>query len=264
MGHLVAGLGRNTISLLDRYLEFSRLLVDSLYWTVVAPVTGRGIRVRSTITHMVLHGFNAVPIVCFIAGLMGFIMGLQGAYQMQQFGVVTFVPDLVAVSMTRELGPLMTAIILSGRSGSAFAAEIGTMVVAEEIDALKTMGLNPLKFLVVPKIVAMLIMQPILSLIADVAGIMGGWLVGSVQLGLSSRLYFDRTIEVLLWRDIWTGQIKAAIFALIITTVGCYFGFHVRGGAQGVGRATTATVVTSIFLVILADGVFTFIFFLTG
>lgn len=264
MAALVAALGRRALFLVDSYLSFSRLLVDALYWTVVAPFQGRGLRFRSAIRHAVAHGYDAVPIVVFISGLVGLIMALQGAYAMRGFGVVTYVPDLVAVAMTRELGPLMTAIVLSGRSGSAFAAEIGTMVVAEEIDALKTMGLNPVKFLVVPKVLAMAIMTPVLSLIADLAGITGGWLVSRLQLGLTTQLYVDRSIDALVWRDVWSGEVKAAIFALIIAAVGSYYGFHVRGGAEGVGRSTTATVVTSIFLVIVADGVFTLIFYVTG
>ncbi len=264
MGDFIAGIGRSTYRLVDSYLRLSRLLVDTLYWLTVAPLQGRGLRVGSAVRQSVLVGFNAWPIVFFISGLIGFIMALQSALQTKQFGLDSQVPALVAVAMTRELGPLMAAIIQSGRSGSAFAAEIGTMLVQEELDALKTMGLNPIGYLVVPKVLAMLVMQPVLSLIADVAGIAGGWVVCRVNLGMTTDFFISRTIESLAWQDVWTGGVKALVFGLIIAIVGCFYGLNVRGGAEGVGTATTATVVTSIFLVIVADGVFTLAFFLTG
>lgn len=249
---------------LDAYLRFSRLVYDAGYWTIIAPLQGRGLRVASTIHHGVLAGYNAVPIVVIISGLIGFIMALQTAYQTAKFGLNAQVPIMVGIAMTRELGPLMTAIVLSGRSGSAFAAEIGTMMVQEEVDALKTMGLNPIKFLVVPKFIAMAIMLPILSLMADLAGMMGGWVVCRFRLDLTTRFVFNQTVTSLMPQDVSTGLIKAFIFGIIIAAVGCYYGFNVRGGAEGVGSSTTATVVTSIFMVIAADGVFTYIFFLTG
>ena len=264
MNGLLGTLRSTSSQLLDSYLRFSRLLVDTGYWTVIAPLRGRGLRWESTVRHCVVTGFNAIPIVLFITLLIGYIMGLQSATQTSQFGLNSMVPTLVGVSMTRELGPLITAIVLSGRSGSAFAAEIGTMVVQEEIDALRTMGLNPIKFLVVPKVIAMAIMEPVLSLMANIAGMFGGWLVCTVNLDLTTTFFIQRTVDTVSWGDVYTGAIKAVIFGLIIATVGCYYGFNVRGGAEGVGSSTTATVVTSIFLVIVADGVFTLYFFVAG
>jgi len=261
---LLAGAGRRAFAVLDGYLKLSRLIVDALYWTVVAPFRGKGLRWQSTIRHMVLVGWNAVPIVVFITFLIGFIMALQTTAQMKTMGATSYLPALIAIGMTRELGPLMTAIVLSGRSGSAFAAEVGTMVVAEEVDALQSMGLNPVKFLVVPKVLAMLLMMPVLTLIADLAGIWGGWVVGHYDLGIPTWSYFVQSMEALVLRDVVTGEIKSVIFGLIIAAVGCYYGFQVRGGAEGVGHNTTATVVSSIFLVIVADGVFTLIFYITG
>lgn len=264
MAELIAGLGRTTHQLIAGYLRLSRLVVDTAYWLFVAPFRGRKLRLASAVHHAVVAGFNGWPIVFFITGLVGYIMALQSAHVTQQFGLNSQVPALVAVAMTRELGPLMAAIIQAGRSGSAFAAEIGTMVVQEEVDALKTMGLNPIGFLVVPKVLAMVVMQPILTLIADMAGILGSWAVCRGNLGMTTEFFLARTTDALSWQDVWSGEVKAVVFGLIIALVGCFYGFGVRGGAEGVGTSTTATVVTSIFLVVVADGVFTLFFYLTG
>jgi phospholipid/cholesterol/gamma-HCH transport system permease protein len=175
------------------------------------------------------------------------------------------VVDLVAVSMTRELGPLMTAIIVIGRSGSAFAAEIGTMKVSEELDALNTMGLNPNYFLVAPKLISMLIMMPCLTMIADAAGVMGGFAFAStseLQMGLAR--YLQGTGDALVARDVITGLIKSFMFGGTITIIGCYEGFTVSGGAEGVGKSTTAAVVTAIFAVVLVDMLFTSFFYVIG
>jgi len=210
---------------------------------------------------MVIVGFDAVPIVSLISVFIGIIIALQGAYALRRFGALNYVVDMVAVTITRELGPLLTAIIVIGRSGSSFAAEIGTMKVGEEVDALETMGLNPIRFLVVPRYLAMLIMLPCLTTVADTAGVLGGALFAVINMGWSLQNYLLRTIDALLMRDIVTGLIKSLVFAVIITKIGCYEGFTVRGGAEGVGRSTTASVVKSIFSVIAADMVFTAIFY---
>ena len=172
--------------------------------------------------------------------------------------------DMVAVTITRELGPLMTAILVIGRSGSAFAAEIGTMKVGEEVDALETMGLNPIKFLVVPKYLAMLVMMPCLTTVADLSGVLGGALFAMTNIGWSLSNYLMRTIQALVVRDIVTGLIKSLVFAVIITKIGCFEGFSVQGGAEGVGRATTSSVVKSIFAIIAADMIFTAVFYYLG
>ena len=219
------------------------------------------LRWKSTIRQMAIVGVNALPVVCLIAGFIGLIMALQGAYELKKFGALHYVVSLVGVSMTRELGPLMTAIIVVGRSGSSFAAEIGTMTVTEEVDALRTMALEPVDFLLVPKFVAMLVMMPCLTIAADAAGILGGAVFTWASLGMGLRTYLSTTIEVLLLRDIITGLIKSLAFGMIIVQVGCFEGFTVRGGPEGVGRATTRAVVQSIFLVILADLMFTAFFY---
>ncbi|MBI3695548.1 MAG: ABC transporter permease [Acidobacteria bacterium] len=226
------------------------------------PFRGSRLRWHTTIRQMAVVGVEALPVVCLISGFVGLIMALQGAYELKKFGALQYVVSLVGVSITRELGPLMTAIIIIGRSGSAFAAEIGTMTVTEEVDALRTMALEPVDFLLVPKLVAMMVMMPCLVIAADTAGILGGAVFTYASLGMSLRNYLSITSEVLLLRDIITGLIKSLAFGMIIVQVGCFEGFHVRGGPEGVGRATTKAVVQSIFLVIIADLLFTAFFYL--
>ncbi len=237
------------------------MLYKSTYWTVVGPFRGKRLRWQASVRQMVIVGYDAVPIVALISCFIGVIIALQGAYALRRFGALNYVVDMVAVTITRELGPLLTAIIVIGRSGSSFAAEIGTMKVGEEVDALETMGLNPVRFLVVPRYVAMLFMLPCLTTVADTAGILGGALFGFISMGWSLQNYLLRTIDALMMRDIVTGLIKSLVFAVIITKIGCYEGFTVQGGAEGVGRSTTASVVKSIFSVIAADMVFTAIFY---
>lgn len=253
--------GKKTIGAADEARRFGRLLAQALDWSFVAPLTGRGMKWRSVLRHMVIVGYDSIPIVCFICALIGGILAFQSAYQLKSFGAVRYVPPLVGVGMTRELGPLLAAIIMAGRSGSAFAAEIGTMVVTEEIDALETMALNPVKFLVAPKFIAMILMQPCLTIAADLMGILGGLLVSVFSLGMSPNLYFRSLIEFLVMKDITAGLMKSVVFGAIIALVGCHYGFSVTGGAEGVGKATTSSVVTSIFLVIVANFVFAVVFY---
>ena len=235
----------------------------TFYWLFVAPLQGKGIRWRSTIDQMVLMGVNSIPIVSIICFFVGLILAMQAAYQLERFGAAIFVANLVGVSMTREMGPLITAIIVAGRSGSAIAAEIGTMKVYEEIDALHTMGFNSIKFLAVPRFLALLIMLPCLTFIADLVGIAGGFFLAIFNLNISFIRYLNQTIEALVMRDMITGLTKTFFFAAIITIVGCFQGFNVSGGAEGVGKATTASVVVSIFLIIVADLLCTMFFYST-
>lgn len=263
MTSVLAFIGRNTLGLLRYTSGLYDLTAKTAYWTFVAPLKGRGLKWGTAIHQMVLVGFNALPIVSLISFFIGMVLAFQGAYQLEKFGAGYYVAALVGVSMTRELGPLITAIVVAGRSGSAFAAELGTMKVSEEIDALEAMGLNPVKYLVVPKYLAMLMMLPCLTLLSDLAGIMGGCLFGVYQLDQTFSMYVFATRDALVMRDISTGLVKSAVFGFIITKVGCHEGFAVRGGAEGVGRATTSSVVVSIFLVIFADLIFTALFYYT-
>ncbi len=253
--------GRKAATAAHETRRFGRLASQAVDWSFVAPLTGRGIKWKTVLRHMVIVGYNSIPIICFIAALIGGILAFQSAYQLKNFGAIRYVPPLVGVGMTRELGPLIAAIIMAGRSGSAFTAEIGTMVVSEEIDALETMALNPIKFLVVPKFIAMLLMQPCLTIIADLVGIMGGFLVSTLSLDMNPNLYFLYMVDFLVMKDITTGLIKSAVFGAIIALVGCYYGFSVTGGAEGVGKATTSSVVSSMFLIIVANFVFAIIFY---
>ncbi len=230
---------------------------------VVAPFKGKKLRSYPTIIQMVRIGFDSIPIVAIIGFFVGLILGMQSAYQLKPFGATIFMANLVGVSVTRELGPMLTAIIIAGRSGSAIAAEISTMQVSEEIDALKTMGLNPVPFLVVPRVVAMMIMLPCLTLIADVIGITGGLIVGIFMENIDFTLYINQTASALAMKDLLTGLFKSVVFAWIIVTIACYQGFAASGGAEGVGKRTTSSVVASMFMIIVADVFFTGLFYST-
>jgi phospholipid/cholesterol/gamma-HCH transport system permease protein len=206
-------------------------------------------------------GVGALPILSLISFFVGMILALQAAYELRKFGAMQYVASAVALTVTRELGPLMTAILVIGRSGSSFAAELGTMRVNEEIDALVTMALDPVRFLVVPKLIAMLIMVPCLTVWADLMGVLGGALFGVTNASFTLSGYLHATMDALVLRDIVTGLIKALMFGLVITMVGCQEGFRTGLGPEEVGRSTTSAVVMSIFLVILVDLVFTALFY---
>jgi phospholipid/cholesterol/gamma-HCH transport system permease protein len=204
-------------------------------------------------------GVDAVPIVALISFLLGFIIAYMSSVQLTQFGAGIYVASLVAVGMVRELGPIMTSILVSGRSGSAFASEIGTMKISEEIDALSTMGFDPVAFIVIPKIIASLIVVPILTLFSCLFGVLGGMVVGVLLLDLTYSNYMDQTIKILRLYDIIWVFVKSGVFAILVSWVGCLRGFQTRGGAASVGEATTSAVVSGIFLVIFWDSIFAFI-----
>lgn len=213
----------------------------------------RLLRGNDTLNFMQKVGVDALPIVGLISFLLGLIMAFMSSVQLAQFGANIYVASLVSLSMTRELGPIMTAIIVAGRSGSAFAAEIGTMKISEEVDALYTMGIDPHIFLVMPRLIATLLVMPLLTLFSDLFAILGGLLVGVSMLDLTFNGYLAQTIRTLDLFDVFWGFGKAGVFALLISWTGCLRGFQVEGGAAGVGRATTSAVVSSIFLIILSD-----------
>lgn len=264
MTGVLAFIGRGTLGLLRYVGGLYELTAKAAHWTFVAPFKGRSVKWGNAFHQMVLAGVNSIPIVSLISFFIGLVLAFQGAYQLEKFGAGYYVAALVGVSMTRELGPLITAIVIAGRSGSAFAAELGTMTVSEEIDALEAMGLNSIRFLVVPKYLALLVMMPCLTLISDLTGILGGAVFEVFQLDQTFLMFLSATRDSLVMRDITTGLIKSLVFGLIITMVGCYEGFSVKGGAEGVGKATTSSVVMSIFLIIFADVIFTAFFYYTG
>ena len=218
------------------------------------------IRWRPILFNLRSAGLDALPIVGLLSLLLGVVVAYQGADQLKQYGANIFVADLVGLSMLREFAPLMTAIIIAGRSGSAYAAQIGTMTVTQEIDAMRTIGIAPLEMLVLPKLLALLIALPLLTVFADVTGVLGGMLMARSQLGIGYGEFLDRFAQAISVTTYLTGLGKAPVFAAIIVMVGCFQGFRTRGGADSVGRQTTRAVVQSIFLVIVADALFSVVF----
>jgi phospholipid/cholesterol/gamma-HCH transport system permease protein len=245
-----------------RTLEsISLLSASTFYWIFVAPFRDKTVHKEQVVNQMVFIGVKSVFIIILVSCFLGMIIAMQTAYILGKFDAVMYTGSLVGVSFTRELGPLITAIVISGRVGAAMAAEIGTMKVSEEIEALEVMGINPVRFLVAPKVLAILIMVPCLTIIADMVGIFGGFIIGVANLNLTPGIYINKTIDALVHKDIITGLVKSVFFAYIIGIIGCYQGLIVSDGAEGVGKATTMAVVLSIVLVVIADCFFTALFY---
>jgi phospholipid/cholesterol/gamma-HCH transport system permease protein len=257
--------GNSTLNHLEYVGGLAKQIRDALgSLTRTLPLVGNRNRWRAAIQQMVAIGLDAVPIVAIMAICAGFILAMQGASELRRFGAIQFVIDLVTIGFTRELGPLLTAIAVSGRSGSAFSAEIGSMVVSEEIDALRTLAIDPIEFLLAPKFLAALVMLPCLSVVSDACGIFAGGAFMRISTGMAPGVYLHDVFHSMVLRDVITGLVKSVAFATIIVQVGCLEGFRVRGGPDAVGRSATSAVVKSTFLVILADVGFTAIFYLTG
>lgn len=237
------------------------LLFQTIYWIFVGPFTGKAAGRRYIFEQMVFVGYRSVFIVFFTTIFTGIVLAMQSAYQLEQLGAEMYVASLVGVSLTRELGPVLVALVVAGRVGSAIAAELGTMKVTEQIEALETIALDPVRFLVVPRFLALIVMLPCLTLLGDVIGMFGGWIVGVTNLDISSGLYIDTTVRFLELKDVFTGLFKSFIFAIIICLIGCYQGLNTKGGAEGVGRATTLSVVISFILIIVSDCILTAIFY---
>src|SRR5580700_4976976 len=264
MATVLDGIGQRTLTELDYVGSLNIQLWATLRAMVKSlPFVGNRYRWQATVRQMMEIGVEALPMVSLMAICSGFILAMQGASELRRFGALRYVVDLVAVGFTRELGPLMTAIAVSGRSGSAFAAEIGTMKVTEELDSLRVMALEPIEFVLAPKYLAALISVPCLSIVANLFGILAGGLFMFFSTRLSPLLYIHYVFNTITLRDVITGLIKSVVFATIIAHVGCLEGFRVRGGPDSVGRSTTSAVVKSTFLVIVADAVFTAIFYFT-
>src|SRR5271169_5821391 len=264
MAKVLENVGERTIE----HLDYVGSLNIQLWATLRAmgralPFVGNRYRWQATVRQMLEIGVDAMPMVSLMAICTGFILAMQGASELRRFGAMQYVVDLVAVGFTRELGPLLTAIAVSGRSGSAFAAEIGTMKVTEEIDALRVMAFEPVEFLLAPKYLAALIAVPCLSVVSNFCGILAGGLFMYFSTHLGLALYIRYVLTSIQLRDVISGLIKSVAFATIIAHVGCLEGFRVSGGPDSVGRSTTSAVVKSTFLVIVADAVFTAIFYFT-
>ncbi|MFA6349889.1 MAG: ABC transporter permease [Candidatus Omnitrophota bacterium] len=249
-------IGSSIIQFLYFLGGLSKLAWEGVWWSFVPPFKTQRIYEQAK-----KAGNDSLPIVSLIGFFIGVILALQTAVMMQRLGSEMYIASIVAISIVRELGPVITALIVAGRVGAAIAAEIGTMQVTEQIDALETMATNPVKYLVVPRFIALSLMLPLLTLYSDLLGIVGGYLICVHKLGISSSLYINVTRDALLFKDLFTGLAKTVFFGMIIAFVSCYEGFNVEGGAEGVGTATTKAVVTSFILIIAADCFFTAFFY---
>ncbi len=258
-------IGKKTLFVLESIGGVWLLLVETCRW-IFAGVFGRRIRLgrNAIITQIVRSGVQSILIISLVSGAVGFILGLQMAPPLDDLGSVELIPNIIGVAVIRELGPLIAAIVLTGFAGAAIAAEIGTMVVGEEIEALEASALNPVRFLVVPRLIAAVISMTLLAVIADAVAVFAGLLMGTMVLGLTYTTYMENTLAQVQTVDFVTGLIKAAVFGGLIGIIACYNGLKVTGGAAGVGKATTNTVVQSILAIIFADLIFTTIFYATG
>jgi len=269
---------RETKTPIDRLEDYGQMVVrgtktaielTSFLGQVIATIGGilihpRRLRLTSMVHHCQEIGINAIPIVFLMSFLIGVVLAFQGSAQLRQFGAEVFVVDLIAISILRELGILLTAIIVAGRSGSAFTAAIGSMKMREEIDAMRTLGLEPVTILVVPRVLALILMLPALGFIANLSGLLGGALMSWIELGVSPAVFQSRLVSN---TDVWhfsVGMIKAPFFALIIGIIGCYEGMKVGGDAESLGRLTSTSVVLSIFMVIVVDALFSIFFAIVG
>ncbi|MCG2764818.1 MAG: ABC transporter permease [Desulfarculaceae bacterium] len=255
-GGFVGAIGKGTFELIADVadvISFVGTLFLALGRVIRRP---RSLRWGDTELYMEQVGVDGLPIVGLISFLLGLIMAFMSAIQLKNFGANIYVADLVALAMVRELGPIMTAVLVAGRSGSAFAAEIGTMIVREEVEALEVMGFDPPTFLALPRIVAMIMMMPLLILFSDLLAISGGLVIGVTYLNLTVYGYVQQTLGALAVSDILLGAFKGVIFAFLIGGIGCQRGFTAQGGAEAVGRVTTSAVVAGIFLIVVCDSIF--------
>ena len=235
------------------------LFAKTVFWTF-----SFRLRKRQVLEQMNRIGVASFPIVFLISLFTGMVLALQSAYQMQKVSAEMYIASLVALSLTRELGPVLTALIVAGRCGAAITAELGTMKVTEQVEALETLSANPVEYLIVPRFIALFVMVPLLTLYADVFGMIGGYLIGVGKLDITHAMYMRMTFDPLKLKDFMTGLIKSVSFAMIICVISCFEGLNSDGGAEGVGRATTASVVRSFVLIIIADCFFTALFYFIG
>ncbi len=253
IGHATANSFASAVQMLDFFGELLRSGFSALRWP-------RSLNLRDVALTMERAGADAVPIVLLINFLVGLVMAYQSALQLEQFGANIFVADLVGLAMTRELAPLMTAIIVCGRSGAAFAAELGTMKVSEEVDALRTLGLVPLRYLVLPRVLGLMLVGPVLTLLGDVMGVTGGIVVAAFQLDVTPAAFLAELRQVMEPWDVLSGLLKGLVFSATIGVIACQQGLATSGGAEGVGRRTTGAVVAILFALILLDAIFTVLF----
>ena len=236
--------------------------ISILFWRSTVTACTTPLRWKATVEQAYKIGVASLPLVMMTSLFRGIVLALQSSYQLRLFSAEQFTSDLVSLSITRELGPVLTAMMVAGRVGASMAAELGTMKVTEQIDALKSLATDPIRYLVVPRFLACIAMLVLLTIYSDLVGMFGGYLVGVLKLEISSYKYVNRTIEVLILKDVYTGLIKAFVFGIVIATVSCYYGFKAKGGAEGVGYATTMAVVISFISIIVFDTFFTAFFYI--
>ena len=256
MAELIQNIGERVTRAMEYAGGVFSLFIQTLFWIAVPPY-----RARQAYEQMVRIGVDSLPISTLTSFFIGIVMAFQSAYQMQKVNADMYIPSLISISMTREIGPVLTALVVAGRVGAAIAAELGSMKVTEQIDALETLAANPVKYLVAPRFLALFTMLPLLTVYADLIGIFGGYLVSIYKLGLSHALYMKMAFNALVMKDIFTGLFKSLVFAMVICIVSCFEGMRVEGGAEGVGAATTKAVVLSFILIIATDALFTMIFY---
>ncbi len=261
MTSIAGAVGRWTLNLLAAWARVSVLMADTVSWLVLAPLRGRKLPIRSAVESFVEFGTRSLPIVGMISFLVGAIIALQASYTLGRWGANRYIATLVVVSALREMAPLMAAILITGRSGSAITAEIGTMRVNEEIDALQVMGIDPIRYLVVPRFVAMVLAVPAVTVVAMFIMVGGGLLASVLVVGVPASVYVEETVHAMVGKDLLIGLTKSLFFGVAICWVGVYRGLQVEGGAEEVGRKTTSSVVTSIFLLIIIDLLFTVFFY---
>ena len=249
-------IGGMILSFLSFIGGLANLVAQTFYFTLKPPF-----KKDRFIEEAKKAGVESFPIVSVISLFIGVILALQTAYQMQRLGSEMYIANIVALSIVRELGPVITALVVAGRVGASIAAEIGSMQVTEQIDALETFAANPIKYLVVPRFLALTIMLPVLTLYADAIGIFGGYLMCVYKIGISPSMYWNITFDAILLKDLFTGLIKTVFFGMTIAFVSCYQGFNVKGGAEGVGQATKKAVVSAFILIIAVDCLITAVFY---
>jgi len=260
----LAKIGKATVNIVKDNLALLSFVGETAVSLLAVLLHPRRWRGRAILHNIQIAGFEALPIVGVTAFLLGIVIAYQGADQLKHYGANIFVVELLGYAMLREFAPLITAIIIAGRSGSAYAAQIGTMVVTEEIDAMQTLGIKPMELLVLPKLLALMLALPLLTLFADLIGIIGGMLMAASQLDVGMHEFIDRFATEIPLKTLLIGLGKSLVFAIVIVIIGCYQGFRTKGNADSVGRQTTRSVVQAIFLVIVLDAVFSVIFNLLG
>ena len=253
--------GKSTISFFKEVFGVLSLFCRTLYWIIAGPYKNKPVSRKNLFAQTVFAGLDSMMIVFFVNLFIGMVLAMQSAYQLEQLGATIYVAALVGVSVTREIGPVLTSLVIAGRVGAAITAELATMKVTEQVEALETLSLDPVRYLVAPRFLALLFMLPCLVILGNIVGMFGGFIIGTTQLHLTPGLYVDTTIQFLTMKDINTGLFKSAVFSMIIAMIACHKGISTEGGAEGVGRSTTQSVVLSFILIIVADAVLTLIFY---